>query len=278
MNIVILGGGTYSYVRNHLSLCALAFGTTARCLKQQLPFSKLILTRMASETSRLITNEDVEAELDIQLSDPNTGVIILNSALCDFDGKIGEVESGNHTQRLESKVGTFTMVLTKKSKLIDRIKHKRPDIIIVGFKTTTDATEVEMLDKAERMGVDICLANDTVTRSNILVVSETCKVSLGGMNFKGTRKATLETLAGLCSELQGRIKYNSDKELIIDLQTKKYITKDVAFKQAISYSQESETEFCETTSGWSDKEEGVFILKKKVKEKTNGTIHNEYVR
>jgi len=32
--IIIYGGGTFSPIRNHLSLCATAFGTTARKLAE----------------------------------------------------------------------------------------------------------------------------------------------------------------------------------------------------------------------------------------------------
>lgn len=34
--IIILGGGTFSPIRNHLSLCAPAFGTTAKYLYENI--------------------------------------------------------------------------------------------------------------------------------------------------------------------------------------------------------------------------------------------------
>ncbi len=57
--VVILGGGTFNYVRNHLAIAAPAFGTTARCLHELLPDSQLLLTRMAESTSKIETNQDV---------------------------------------------------------------------------------------------------------------------------------------------------------------------------------------------------------------------------
>lgn len=262
MNIKILGGGCFSHVRNHLSLCAMAFGTTARDLKQQLPFAELILTKMANPNSKIITNEDVKLELDKQLADPNTGIIIMNAALCDFDGSIGDVESGSHATRLESRNAPFKLTLEVNSKLISHIKEARADVVIVGFKTTTGATELEMLEKAERMEVDICIANDTVTRKNLLVISEDCDVEYKGLNLFGSRKGMLNMLSLFCLELQGNIREETSKHIVVDLEVKNYITKTVAFEKAVEYSGVHQENFCTTKSHWSTKEEGVFILSK----------------
>jgi len=53
--IVILGGGTFQPVRNHLALAAPAFGETAKTLKMLIRDHQrvsLILTKMASDISK----------------------------------------------------------------------------------------------------------------------------------------------------------------------------------------------------------------------------------
>lgn len=117
-NFVVIGGGTVSHVRNHLALCAPAYGTTAKKLhhlfrdklnvvgaeaslreygywpsKQEFD-SVLYLTRMAGEDplavpcANLETNEDVSKLVDKLIADPSTKVIIFNPALVDFEGSI----------------------------------------------------------------------------------------------------------------------------------------------------------------------------------------------
>jgi hypothetical protein len=115
-NFVVIGGGTVSHVRNHLALCAPAYGTTAKKLhhmfraklgvngaegslreygywpKDQEFDSRLYLTKMAGqdwsamEGVELETNEDVSKLLDKLIADPETKVIIFRAPQ-DFRGK-----------------------------------------------------------------------------------------------------------------------------------------------------------------------------------------------
>ena len=117
-NYVIIGGGTVSHVRNHLALCAPAYGTTARKLHhlfrdkldvtgaeaQQREYgywpsknefdAQLYLTKMAGKDPLAIneveleTNEDVSKLVDKLIADPNTKAIIFNPALVDYEGII----------------------------------------------------------------------------------------------------------------------------------------------------------------------------------------------
>lgn len=101
-NIAIIGGGTVSYVRNHLSLSAVAYGNTARkihslCFEQlanQWDRSKdkgyninLYLTKMAnSGAGNLETNEDVSNLVDtlvanIRSTNKNSQVEIKNTTV-----------------------------------------------------------------------------------------------------------------------------------------------------------------------------------------------------
>lgn len=169
-NIHIFSGGTFSPVRNHLALAAIAFGNTGKRLKQLLPTSFLHLTKMADSSSNLVTNQDVENKVDELLKNPDTKCIIMNAALCDYDGTIDNIESGSHAERLESRSGSFEMKMTPSSKVISKIKSERPDILVVGFKTVTNEKDIKVIrQKADRMKVDIVFVNDTVTRENYLI-------------------------------------------------------------------------------------------------------------
>lgn len=174
--VYILGGGTFSHVRNHLAIAAPAFGGTARYLHTLIPGSTLILTKMADPASNIVTNQDVAAYVDQILADPDTNAIIFNMALCDFDGTIDDVPSGPHAQRLKTMHGDVTMHLTPAEKVIGRIHDTRPDISVVGFKTTTNASIQEQIKAGRNLmlknQLTLVLANDTTYRRNILITQD----------------------------------------------------------------------------------------------------------
>ncbi|RQR65693.1 hypothetical protein DIE18_04375 [Burkholderia sp. Bp9125] len=197
-SIHIFGGGTVMHVRNHLALCAPAYGTTARKLHSLL-FGKLYdtavylhLTKMADHTSFMETNEDVAVRLGGVYTDHTAHAIVFNVALCDFAGHIGDVPSGKHAKRLKSREGVVQMTLTPAQKLLATVKAARPDIFLVGFKTTAGEDETSQRTAVERQiqetGVDLVIANDTVTRHNLLVAAE-------GYARAGSRESILAELA-----------------------------------------------------------------------------------
>lgn len=174
MKILIMGGGTFSDVQPHLSLCTRAFGTTARQLKAKFNElsidSSLVLTKMADTTTDLVTNKDVEKYIDHVLTLPELKAIIFNVAMCDFTGR---THGYPHSYRLSSN-GSYDMRLTPDTnKVITKIKQQRPDIFLVGFKTTAGENYHTQIQRAKEQiitsGCDIVLANDITTRSNILV-------------------------------------------------------------------------------------------------------------
>jgi hypothetical protein len=183
--IVIFGGGTISHVRNHLALCAPAYGNTALDLKNLASelFPNLDvdlqLTKMAGGCN-LETNEDIEKELERVIEDPLTKVVIMSCALCDFRGHI-DVRgknyefTGKYGNRLSSK-SSYTMELTPADKLISKIRAKRKDIFLVGFKTTCGASEDEQyiagLNLCKGSSCNLVLANDTKTRLNMVITPE----------------------------------------------------------------------------------------------------------
>jgi hypothetical protein len=176
MTIHIFGGGTVQHVRNHMALCAPAYGKTARNLFERLGpnIAQLHLTRMADYQSSMETNEDVAARLQDVLVDPLARAVVFNVALCDYAGQIGDIASGKYAQRLSSREGAQAMSLTPTPKLLQRVKTIRPDVSLVGFKTTADATPDFQyrlaLRQFEETGADVVFANDTVTRHNMLVM------------------------------------------------------------------------------------------------------------
>ena len=183
--IYVLGGGTFSHVRSHLALAAPAFGQTAKDIYlhlvreagvEQTFGAKLLLTKMAHSDSKIVTNEDVSDLIDKLIADPTTKMIVMNVALCDYEGQIGEVESGKYAERLKTKEGDQVMNLTPADKLVGRIRKERKDIFVVAFKTTSGATSDEQysagLHLLKANSVNLVLANDLVTRNNMVITPE----------------------------------------------------------------------------------------------------------
>lgn len=170
--VVIIGGGTFNHVSCHLSLAAPAFGTTARQLAKMYQGHMavdLVLTKMADHTSKLITSEDVVNHvLHEILPDKDVKIIVMNAAMCDFTMK-----SPSQDSRLSSQKSYDVVLEGIRVKLLDAIKTIRPDIVVAGFKTTHGASYVEQVWKAryclQENKIDIVLANDVQTRSNMLL-------------------------------------------------------------------------------------------------------------
>lgn len=186
--IVILGGGTITPVRNHLALCAPAYGATAKALaglfqaeleREGLASAyqvELALTKMADSTSRLETNDDVASYVEHLVADPLVKAIVFNVALADYNGQVGDVPSGKHAERLKTSHGSQVLSLTPADKLIGRIRQERKDLFVVGFKTTTahDSNDqyARALELLKKNSVNLVLANDTVRRNNMIVAPE----------------------------------------------------------------------------------------------------------
>jgi len=152
--IHIFGGGTIQHVRSHFALCAPAYGQFAREMARRLgpttfrakiwqkvsrcgPKVHLHLTKMADSSSTMETNEDVASRVAQVLKDPNTKVVIFNVAMCDYSGHIGDVPSGKYATRMSSRDGHTSVQLSPADKVLPSIHKLRPDVLVVGFKTTT---------------------------------------------------------------------------------------------------------------------------------------------
>lgn len=185
----IFGGGTIYRVRPHHGLCAEAYGTVARQIQDILlkfhgTIAKLHMTKMAGARKGMATNADVAKRVDELVADPNTKVIFMSAALCDFEGQViqagmtfqGHLPSGNDQPRLKTEHGEHMMRLTPAAKVVDRIRKTRKDIFLVAFKATAgDSAEeqyeagLKLLNKAS---CNLVLANDTITRRNMVITPE----------------------------------------------------------------------------------------------------------
>jgi ribulose-5-phosphate 4-epimerase/fuculose-1-phosphate aldolase len=196
----VLGGGTFNHVRSHMALAAPAFGGTARklteLLRDRVPGVKLHLTKMADHTSNIVTNEDVERLVDGLIADQDTKGIIFNVALCDFTGTIDEVQSGKYATRLQSRGQAPSIQLSPAQKIIGKIRKDRKDIFTVGFKTTAGAEHKDQyeagLNLLKTNSINLVVANDVVTRRNMIIVPE--EAWYGGLS---DRDYSLEKLADM---------------------------------------------------------------------------------
>lgn len=177
-----MGGGTISHVRAHMALASPAYGTTAKTLytmaQGKFPNMdiELVLTKMADSESNLETNQDVSNYVDQLVNDNTTKIVFFNCAMCDYDGKIGDTQSGKYAQRLSTKEGGTVIDLTPADKVIKKIRKHRKDIFLVGFKTTCGATQEQMfskgLDLLKRASCNLVVVNDIQTRITFIVTPE----------------------------------------------------------------------------------------------------------
>lgn len=182
--IHIIGGGTVNHVRAHLALAAVAYGATARTLAELCvahPDCRLDvqvhLTRMADGgRGSLETNDDVEQLVRRLTSDPQTKVIFLTAALCDYRGQIAGEPSDRHASRLQTAQGEQTMTLTPTEKIVRLVRKERKDITLIACKTTCGATEDEQykagLHLLKTASCNLVLANDLRSRRNMIITPE----------------------------------------------------------------------------------------------------------
>ncbi len=230
--VVILGGGTFEPVRNHFALSAPAFGSTAIKLHKLIPNSELVLTKMADRSSNLKSNLDVENYIDQLIEDQNVGTIILNVAFCDFKSlPIDGIENGFHSERLKTADGNLSLELTPTNKVIAKIRQKRPDIFLIGFKTTTNKTSDEQfliaLQMMKKTKCNLVLANDTVTRNNMVITPE--ETIYGETN---DREKALQELVDI-TLLRNNLTYN--RSVFNDVESTSISTTPDTFQKVIQF-------------------------------------------
>ncbi len=190
----IIGGGTVAHVTNHFAVSATAYGNTAMRLAQlAVPYKfepVLTLTSMCPRAaSGVATNADVAVWIDRVVADPATKIVFFSCALVDWEpesaavahsGKWHQVaQLGSHETRITGShdpEARVVVTLKPADKLINRIRAKRKDIILVGFKTTCGASKQDMykagLGLLKGASCNLVLVNDVVTRTNMIVTPE----------------------------------------------------------------------------------------------------------
>lgn len=197
-NIHVFGGGSIAHISNHFAVCAPAYGNTADKIHEIIlddnRFSNFNvypeLTKMASGgmfPTKLETNEDIAARIEVLKKDLNTKIIFFSCALVDWKPDSGEIFNnqggfdkiqsfGKYAQRLESRNGCPSITFQPTDKIISNIRTGRKDIFLVGFKTTCNASKQEMYEKGLRLckegSCNLVLVNDTKTRLNFIVCPE----------------------------------------------------------------------------------------------------------
>jgi len=145
-------------------------------------------TKMAGETfGPLETNADVEKLIDELVADPDTKIIFMPVALCDFEvatvesvgrtGRSGTVAAFKGAPRLQSREYRHLWLnLVPAPKIIEKVRQKRKDIFLVGFKTTDGVSEKEQylagLGLLKGASCNLVLANDVKTRLNMVITPE----------------------------------------------------------------------------------------------------------
>lgn len=192
--IHIIGGGTVMHVRPHLAISSPAYGTAAReifdlCMdarhqgKHNLE-PKLHLTRMAGG-KELETNADIERLVEQLVADPDTKMIFMTAAMCDYKGLVvanaghptSEWANGKYGVRLKSRdAEELSIKLTPAQKVVGNIRRERKDIYAVGFKTTCGEDPpvqyIAGLNLLKEASLNLVLANDVKTRHNMVIVPE----------------------------------------------------------------------------------------------------------
>lgn len=234
-NIYIITGGTMIHVTPHFSLCAPAYGKVGTQIYKRLTNALdkkekkehygvfLIKTKMAGGNpgktnkhlqslnldSSIETNSDLERFVEAVISKPETAGIIMAAAICDFEPDsltcfeetepVSISKFGKDTRRLH-KAHSLYLKLHPCKKIIDMVKTKRPDIVLITFKTTAGLTEEDLIKRSglnlQRSKSDLVFGNDIHSRKNIVVTPD--DTALSG-------KDRLETLDILCDQLLKKI-------------------------------------------------------------------------
>lgn len=226
--IVIYGGGTHSFIANHLSLCAPAYGETARRLAELcneiVPNMEvsLRLTKMAGGTT-IDTYDDLAADLEEVVNDQTVKVVIMNAAVIDFkpvemcfydDEDFVQTSSfGKYDRRLDSS-NIYSLDINGTPKLLNRVRKTRKDIFLVGFKSTCgdsiDVQYAKAMNLLKKNSCNLVVANDTITHQNFVVTPEESKYHI--------TESREEVLRGLLTMVNHRTHLTFTRSTVVDGQ------------------------------------------------------------
>lgn len=246
---VIIGGGTIDWIASHLCLSAPAYGGTARQLAEivaedwpELDIA-LHLTRMAGGT-KLETNEDISDLLDAVVQDDLTKIVFMTAAMVDYEARLtnpwqhdetdGFFQKGKYGIRLSStKHPLVGFTFRALPKIIRKVRQKRKDIFLVGFKQTCGATEdeqyIEGLRLCKRASCNLVLANDTGTRLNMVVSPEEARYHV--------TKDRMEALRGLVEMAKHRSHLTFTRSTVVQGESVPWDSPEVpeSLRQVVDY-------------------------------------------
>ncbi len=197
----VVGGGTRQYLDgSHLYLGSKAMGNTAKQIAQicrehsSVMDVELTLTAMAGGNSGLDTNEDLADFVGELTTDKRTKIVFWTPSVLDF-----HLSLERHEGRLKTSDGERSGTLVPTEKLLEQFRHGahgRKDIFLVACKQTAGATEAELYTQAllmmKRSGANLVLANDALSRINMIVVPEE-----GAYMVSTDREAVLRELVAM---------------------------------------------------------------------------------
>jgi hypothetical protein len=184
--IHVVGGGTLTPVAPHLQLASRAYGQTARRIAELCGTFwtgmgvNLHLTKMADPSSSVESVNDLhELALDI-VHDFDTKIVFWTPAVVDW-----EVKGGTFDEKFVSSEPYFDLFLPLQpsAKILHMFRKlsvdsmaPRKDIFLVAFKATSGLSSQDQYQAALKVlkasSANLVLANDTVTRQNMIVTPE----------------------------------------------------------------------------------------------------------
>lgn len=201
--IHIISGGTVSHIATHLALCAPAYGGTGRALANichsvcpeldvMLHETKMVTGHQREVSgiwygSRMETNEDVDRLISRIVEDYSVKIVFMPVALCDFNVDYISSSYGIHADPIGKDAprlsthddGDYTLGLKPADKIIKKVRAKRKDIFLVGFKTTDGVDEKTQylagLNLLKEASCNLVLANDVKTKLNMVITPEEAK-------------------------------------------------------------------------------------------------------
>ena len=189
--IIIVGGGTVSYIRSHMAMCAPAYGGTARRLKyiceEDIPEmdTGMVLTRMAGGPGHIETYDDMSRIVDDIIARSDVKIVFFSPAIVDykvvFDLPYMPV-TGHPGDKLAKTIprppgdSSYPASFFQTSKIVNRFRKDRKDLFLVAFKQTEGLTEDEQylagLKLCKESSANLVLANDTTTELNMVITPE----------------------------------------------------------------------------------------------------------
>lgn len=190
MDLTAIASGKFNKMLTHLYLTRMAGGET---LNKMFPtmlvpgfsrefarddfFEYVSLLKKPDNSENLLeTNEDIEDFVKMVNADKAVKVVFFCPAIVDFSGQVGDVPSGKYANRLKTTDGPMEIKISPAEKILSRIRENRKDIFLVAFKATAGATEDQQyaqgLSMLKNGSVNLVLANDIVTRVNMIITPE----------------------------------------------------------------------------------------------------------